>query len=130
MVKIVVNGKLPKNPVIVEGFPSKGFVSTIAANCMIRELGMKLVGYIDCEELGNIIIIRDSTPLRPMRIYVKDNIILIYSEVIVPYNSIPKISSAINSWLDKAKPKMVILMAGITGKEAEAGAKHEIMGAA
>ncbi|MFH1125575.1 MAG: PAC2 family protein [Candidatus Altiarchaeota archaeon] len=126
MTKIVVNGKLPKNPIVVEGFPSKGFVSTISANYLIRELGMKCVGYIDSDDMRGITVIKDSTPMRPIRIYVKDNIILIYSEVMVPYNSIPKISNAINDWLDRVKPKMVVLMAGITGLEAEKG--HEIHG--
>lgn len=126
MTQIVVKGKLPKNPIVVEGFPSKGFVSTITASYMIQELGMKLVGYIDCDEINSITVIRNSNPLHPIRIYVKDNIILIYSEVIVPFNSIPKLSKAIGGWLEKVKPEMVVLMAGVTGLEAGKG--HEILG--
>jgi len=126
MVKIVVTGKLPKNPIVVEGFPSKGFVSTIATNYMVRELGMKLVGYIEVEELKSIIIVRDYVPLRPIRIYVKDNLVLIYSEVIVPYHSIPALSAALNKWLDSLKPKLIVLMAGISGTEPSKG--HQILG--
>lgn len=128
MSRVVVTGKLPKNPVVVEGFPSKGFVSTITANYMIRELKMDLVGYLDSEEICSIAIIRDSKPLRPIRIYSKDSILLIYSEIIVPLNMVSKISKVINSWLDEIKPSTVVLMAGISG--AEPGKGHEIMGVA
>jgi len=126
MARIVVTGKLPEKPVVVEGFPSKGFVSTIAANYMIREMGMKLVGYMDSRETSNVTVIRESTPLRPIRIYTKDNIIMIYSEVMVPFNTIPDIAGAINAWLEKLNPSLVILMAGIMG--VEPGKGHEILG--
>jgi len=128
MAHIVVNGKLPKNPIVIEGFPSKGFVSTIAANYMIREMGMKLAGFIDADEVGGIAVIKDSKPLRPVRIYVKDNFVLIYSEVTVPFNCIPKFSKVVNEWLEKLNPSMVVLMAGITGVEADKD--HEILGVA
>jgi uncharacterized protein len=128
MAQVVVTGKLPQNPVVIEGFPSKGFVSTIAANYMIRELKMELVGYIDSEETCSMAIIRDSKPLRPIRIYAKDNLIMIYSEIMVPLNMVSKISTLVNSWLDEIKPSTVVLMAGITGAETSKG--HEIMGVA
>ena len=114
---------------MVEGFPSKGFVSTITANYMIRELDMELVGYIESDELSSITVIKDSKPLRPIRIYTKGSIVLIYSEIMVPFKSIPEISRAINSWIEELKPRQVILMAGISGAEAEQKG-HQILGVA
>jgi uncharacterized protein len=128
MAQVVVKSRIPSSPIVVEAFPSKGFVSTIAANQIIREMGMKLVGFIDSEEMEGIAVIRDSHPVRPMRVYQKDRIFLLYSEVMVPFNSIAKVSSAINSWLDRIKPKKVVLMAGITGIENYGS--HEIVGLA
>lgn len=69
--KVVINKSIPENSIIIEAFPSKGFVSTIAANHMIMELGMKPIGYIESDRIPSITIIHDSEPQRPIRIYAK-----------------------------------------------------------
>ena len=83
--KVHVTGKIPKNPVVIEGFPSKGFVSTIATRYLIEELGMESVGYVKSDRIQSIAVVHNSTPMYPIRIYRKNKLVLIFSEISVPY---------------------------------------------
>lgn len=126
--KVVFYRKPPKNPRVIDAFPSNGFVSTIAAQHMIEELSMELVGCIDSDKTRGTIVIHDSRPIKPIRIYAKDDLVLIYSEVIVPIECMAEFSSVISSWLDTVNPKEVFLLAGVSG--AEVCGEHEILGVA
>lgn len=126
MTKIVLTKKIPKNPIVIEGFPSKGFVSTIATKHMIDELGMEVHGYIESDKVNSITVVHQYTPMRPIRIYAKDNLVLIFSELIVPFQHVREFSRALMEWFEKIKPKQVILLAGISGLTTEK--EHEIMG--
>lgn len=117
---------IPKSPIVIEGFPSKGFVSTIAAKYIIDEMQMEPIGYITSDKLRSVAVIHDSKPMRPIRIYAKDNIIVILSELIIPINHVPEFSNAIIKWLREIDPQKVILLAGISGKDTEK--EHEIFG--
>ncbi len=118
--------KLPKNPLVIEAFPSKGFVSTIAAKYMIDELGMEVVGCIRSDKVQSIAVVHDSTPMYPIRIYMKDDIVLLFSEVNVPFQYVGEFTEAISRWFRDIKPREVLLLAGISGRSTEK--KHEIFG--
>ncbi|RLI92501.1 MAG: hypothetical protein DRO94_02335 [Candidatus Altiarchaeales archaeon] len=122
--EIVIKGKIPKDPIVIEGFPSKGFVSTIATRYMIDELEMEVIGYIKSDKVKSIAVVHDSKPMYPIRIYAKDNIVLIFSEVNIPLQFVGEFSDALMEWFKEIKPKRVYLLAGITGKEIEK--EHEI----
>ena len=128
--KVVIKegNKLPKNPVIIEGFPSKGFVSTISAKYMIDRLEMEPIGYIESDKLRSVTVIHNSKAMRPVRIYAKGNLIVILSEIILPLPNVPDFSNAIIEWFRKINPDKVVLLAGISGKESEK--EHEIFGLA
>jgi uncharacterized protein len=126
---VIYKGKtIPQNPVVIEGFPSKGFVSTIAARYMIDELKMDLIGHIDSDKIKSVAVIHGSTPMRPIRLYAKDNLIVIFSEIIIPIAHTGDFSNAVNKWIDLIRPSLVVLLAGITGKESDK--THEIFGVA
>ena len=124
--KINIKKELPKYPVIIEAFPSKGFVSTIAAKYLIDELDMEIIGNIRSDKIQSIAVVHDSKPMYPMRIYRKDNIVLIFSEVNVPFQHAGEITEALSEWIVGVKPSEVILLAGISGKATEK--EHEISG--
>lgn len=128
--KIVIHEgkKIPKNAIVIEGFPSKGFVSTIAARYMIDELGMKVIGCIESDKLRSVAVIHDSTPMRPIRIYSDGEIIVIFSEVMIPVPYVQEFSEALTSWLKEIKPSKVVLLAGISGRETDK--EHDILGIA
>lgn len=124
--KIVLTREIPKNPIVIEGFPSKGFVSTIATKHMIDELDMKVCGYIESDKVDSIAVVHNYTAMRPIRIYAKNNIVLLFSELMVPMQHVKEFSSDLMKWLDEIKPRQVILLAGISGLTTEK--EHEIMG--
>jgi uncharacterized protein len=122
--EINISKELPKNPVVIEAFPSKGFVSTIAAKYMIDELKMEVVGNIRSDKIQSIAVVHNSTPMYPMRIYRKGDLILIFSEVNVPFQYVGEFTDALSRWFLKIKPKEVLLLAGISGKSTDK--EHEI----
>ena len=124
--KIVMYKEIPKNARVVEAFPSKGFVSTIATKHMMNELGMEQVGHIESDSIQQIAVIHDSEPMRPMRIYAKGKLLFIFSEIIIPFQHVAELSGALEGWFDEIKPKEVILLAGISGKGTDK--RHEIHG--
>jgi len=73
--KIEIKRGLPKNPIVIEGFPSMGFVSTIATRYMMDELRMEQIGCIKSDRVQSIAVVHDSTPMHPIRIYGKDNLV-------------------------------------------------------
>jgi uncharacterized protein len=126
---VLKKGKeVPKNAIVIEGFPSKGFVSTIAARYMIDELGMEDIGFIESDRVRSVAVIHNAVPMRPIRIYAKGNIVVFLSEIIIPIQHGAEFSNALTAWIGKIAPNRVVLLAGITGKGTEKD--HEIFGIA
>jgi len=69
----------PKNPIIIEGFPGFGFVSTITAEFLIKHLNAKKIGRFSTEKLLPISVIHNSKIIEPLEIYYakKENIIIL-----------------------------------------------------
>ena len=128
--KIVIQEgkKIPENPIVIEGFPSKGLVSTIATKYMIDELGMDAIGYIESDRMQSVAIVHNSKPMHPVRIYTKDKLVLIFSELVVPITYVSEFSKVIDEWFEDIKPEQVLLLAGISGIETKE--EHEILGIA
>ena len=124
-VKVNVTGVLPANPILIEAFPSRGYVSTLAANHLIKQLGMELVGNIESDKLLAIAVVHDSKPMHPIRIYAKDDMVLIFSELMIPFNLVPEFTDSISDWLKELKPKSAVLLASVPGVETEK--EHEIL---
>jgi uncharacterized protein len=124
VVKIHITGKIPKNPVVIEAFPSKGYVSTVAANHLIKQLGFEQVGYFESDRLDAVAVVHDGTPMHPIRVYSKDNMVIIFSELIIPFNLVHDFTREIGGWLEKIKPEGCFLLASIPGSAS--GVNHEI----
>jgi uncharacterized protein len=54
---------------IVDGFPSVGLVSTIAANYLIDALKLRQIGVMDNVNFPTLSVVHNSEPLSPVRIY-------------------------------------------------------------
>lgn len=124
-VTIVVTGRIPENAVLIEAFPSRGYVSTIASNHMIRSLGFEQIGHIESEKLDAVAVVHDGVPMHPIRIYAKGGIIILFSELIIPMNLVHDFTAALSEWFATIKPGKVILLASVPGVESKE--THEIM---
>ncbi|MFH0863309.1 MAG: PAC2 family protein [Candidatus Altiarchaeota archaeon] len=125
VVNIVVTGKVPDNPTIIEAFPSRGYVSTIAGNHLIRQEKMEQIGYIESDKLDAIAVVHDGKPMHPIRIYSKGDLVVLFSELIIPLNLTHEFSTEVINWFKKIKPKKAILLASIPG--VETSKEHEIL---
>ncbi|MFH1834761.1 MAG: PAC2 family protein [Methanobacteriota archaeon] len=126
--KVVLYESIPEGMRVIEAFPSNGFVSTIAAQRIIDGLDMKVVGHIESDKIQGIVVIHNSVPLKPIRVYAKDDLCVIYSEVMIPLEYVNEFSKALIDWFNRLKPKEVFVLAGISG--AEVSGEHEILGIA
>ncbi len=69
----------PKNPIIIQGFPSFGLVGTIATGFLIDHLNAKPIGEIYGKELPAMVAVHNKEIIKPLEIFYakKENIIII-----------------------------------------------------
>jgi len=69
----------PRAPIIIEGFPGFGFVSTIATEFLIKHLNAKRIGEISSTKLTPMVAIHNSEIVDPLEVYYdkKHNIIIL-----------------------------------------------------
>lgn len=93
---------------VVDGFPSVGLVSTIAANYLIDMLRLKQIGVIDGDQFPSLSVVHNGEPLSPARIYggerpvegggKKEKLIVFVSEFQPAPTLIRPISKAMLDW--------------------------------
>lgn len=126
--EIVLKKDVKKNSIIIEGFPGVGFVGAIAAAYMVDQLKMDYVGYIKSDRIPSIVTIHNLKLHRSMRIYAKDDLIIVVSELIIPSRVVQEISDAIVKWFEKIEPRQVISLAGVAGMGIKDSEEHTIFG--
>lgn len=118
-VKIVETGKYDlKSPYLIEGFPGIGLVGTISANYLVEKLNMEPFGHVISERFSPIASVHNYAPLHPARMYKskKYNLIVLFSELIIPMNTIYPLSYEILMWAKKHKCRQIISLGGINIK--------------
>jgi len=104
---------------IIDGFPSVGLVSSIAANYLIKVLEMEHIGIMDSVHFPTVSLIRDAKPLSPVRIYAGhkekngDQIVAFISEFQAPPNLIRPIAYNLVDWAIQQKCRMIVSPEGL-----------------
>lgn len=104
---------------IIDGFPSVGLVSSISANYLIKVLKMEHIGIMDSSQFPTVSLIRDATPLSPVRIYAGDKgprgdqIVAFISEFQAPQNLIRPISRTLVDWAIEQRCRMIVSPEGL-----------------
>ena len=102
---------------IVVGFPSVGMVGSIASEFIIHKLGFEEVGHVRSEKLPSLAIIRKSKPEAPIRIYKKNKLLILVSDVMIPDDLTHEFAREITKWIKAKKPKEVIILGGSEKKQ-------------
>lgn len=108
-----------RNATIIDGFPSVGLVSSIAANYLIKILEMEQIGIMDSSQFPTVSLIRDSKPLSPVRIYAGekgkkgDQIVAFISEFQAPPNLVRPIARTLVNWAVEQKCRMIVSPEGL-----------------
>lgn len=124
---------------IVDGFPSVGLVSTIAANYLIDSLELKQIGVMEHPDFPSLSVVHNGEPLAPVRIYGgqrkgKGNgkgepIVVFVSEFQPAQQLVRPIARAILEWGRRKKCKVVVSPEGLVLEgEGEDGDDVEVYG--
>lgn len=127
-VEFILCEQVPENPIVIEAFPSKGYVSSIAAFYLIREAGFRQIGSIKATGLDNFVVVHEGELMRPIRIYAKDNILLVFSEIIIIPSLVSEFTEEFRKWLKDIQVKEVVLLASLLGMDSKE--EHKILGIA
>jgi len=101
-----------EKPYVIVGLPEIGLVGTIATSHMVEELKMEDVGYLDAAIMPPVITIHDNEPKYPLRIFQKDKLIAILSEIPLPAYLVYPLSKTIVEW---ARSKGATFILGLSG---------------
>ncbi len=112
-VKLPVTLNMPEEAVVVEGLPGVGLVGGIAASYIIHQLGMELSGYVESPHLPPVAMLQQGIARHPFRIYTKDRLVVLYSEVPVAPVHVHELSRRIAEWAHGIGASQVITLAGI-----------------
>lgn len=115
-------------PVFILGFPDVGLVGTIAVYHIIDKLKLKEVAHIDSKKFPAIVVVHDSKPSSPMRVYGNGKIFAIISEIPIKPDIIAPLSKELTEWFKKKKASMVISLGGIPHPKRIEIEKPEIYG--
>jgi uncharacterized protein len=110
------------NSLLVVAFPTVGLISSIAGHFIVDSLKLEEVGAIVSKEFMPATVIHNSKPSPPVRIYagkkkcgpdgICEQLAVIISEFMPPYNIIKPLADKILEWSDKKGCKAIVALEG------------------
>ncbi len=115
----------PKENTLLVGFPSNGLVGTFAISYLIHYLRMKQIGEIDLQDLPSTLFIEGGEILAPIRVYRKENIFVIISDV--PFNQYlaEGFALAVHDFCKRNTIKKIVIVSGMETQNLQSN-KHKI----
>jgi uncharacterized protein len=103
---------------LVEGFPGIGLVGTIAVGYLAERKNSQCIGHMVSKKFPPMAIIHKGQPLFPARIYAdkKRKLCYLFSEFVIPANTIYDTSSEILEWARENKIKQIVSLAGMPSR--------------
>src|SRR3989344_203385 len=113
MAEIILK-EIPKNPIIIQGFPGIGMVGAIAAEFLVQHLGAKRVGKIIVDKAAPLVAVHDGKLIEPYSIYYDKthNLLIIHSIVATP-GAEWQLADSVVALANKVKAKSLISLEGI-----------------
>ncbi len=112
------------NSLVILGFPTVGLIGSIAGNFISNSLELERVGSIQSKYFLPSVIIRDSQPVPPVRIYhadreicedndLCDNLVIIVSEFPIPPQVVNPMIEKIINWTKESEISMFLGLEGL-----------------
>lgn len=102
---------------LIDGFPSVGLVSSIVANYLVGVLKLEQVGIIDSPRFPSVALVRDGTPLNPVRIYAghagEAKVVVFISEFQPPTDLIKAIAEEVIGWAAEKGCSLLVCPEGL-----------------
>lgn len=99
-------------PVVIEGVPDMGLVGSIAVSHMIVEQNFEEVGYIKSDLFAPVMVVHNKKVLNPVRIFQKENIIAILSEIPIDPKAGYILSKRLTEWYKEKGAELIISISG------------------
>ena len=109
-----ISKKSSKENILLVGFPSNGLVGTFTISYLVHHLKMKQIGEIEHPDLPPTLFVEDGEILPPIRIYKKNNLFVILSDL--PFDPFVAYDFA-ESILDYSKKNLIKKIIIISGME-------------
>lgn len=103
--------KLSK-PAVVVGVPEMGLVGTITASYFVESLALPEIATVDSDLFPLVVVVKDSEPKPPVRIFGKGSLVVVLSEVPLTPRASFELMSELVRW---SKPKQGKMLVGVTG---------------
>ncbi len=109
-----------KGYTLIEGFPGIGLIGTIAVGYLNEKVKSENIGYVLSKKFPPMASIHKGEPVFPARIYVnkKHKLVLLFSEFVVPSNTVFDLAEGILAWAKSKGMKRIISLAGMTSRKA------------
>jgi uncharacterized protein len=112
------------SPNIIVGIPEAGLVSTITATYLMQQLKLPEVGVVESDLLPQVVVVHESEPKEPVRIYGRRDLIVVLSETpLIPRLS-AEISKEIVKWGKSIGCNFVVGVTGIPSPNRVQGEKE------
>ena len=106
--------RLERPAYAVIALPDAGLVGVIGAWHIVKSLKLEEVGGIDSYSfLPPVVVVSNKEIKLPVRIFAKDNLLLIYSEFMLPQVGMVQLSKALLNYIERKGVEYVVLMSGI-----------------
>jgi uncharacterized protein len=98
---------------LVVGLPDAGLVGAISAAHVVRALGLEAVAYVESELLPPVIVVHQSKVCDPMRVFGKQGLMVLSSEVPVHPSLVYPLGKSVVEWAVREGTKGIIAITGI-----------------
>lgn len=102
---------------LIDGFPSVGLVSSIVANYLVGALKLDHVGVIDSPFFPSVALVKDGTPLNPVRIYAGGppdrRIVIFISEFQPPADVVKAVAEGVLAWAEERGCSLLVAPEGL-----------------
>jgi uncharacterized protein len=111
--EIVEREAIPKKFSLIVGLPDVGLVGVLGVSHMVKELGLKEVGYIHSNDLPPVVVLHDGLPKNPIRLFAGHSIVAVLAETTVPVTLIRAMANALTEWSQQNKSELVVCVGGM-----------------
>lgn len=106
-------------PLVVVGFPGIGLVGSIASYHILKNLKLDYLGHFEDPMIPGIMIVEEGIAYPPVRVYGREDLIIFFSDVMIPPELVHDLSKITVDILKKANPKMVVTLEGFASMHPE-----------
>ena len=117
MLKLELTERPTTKPILIEGFPGFGFVSTIATEFLIKHLNAKMIGRMTSDKIQPIAAIHKGQIIHPIGIYYdkKNNLMII--QAVTPVDGLEwEIAETVEELCKQVKVKEIIGLEGVNSQ--------------